>query len=68
MLNDQFGNRRFVIGGLMVVVVVIYIIRLFNLQILDDSYTDKADSNAFLKEIEFRYNEERKELEREVRE
>lgn len=53
MLNDQFGNRRFVIGGLMIVVVVIYIIRLFNLQILDDSYTDKADSNAFLKEIDF---------------
>ncbi len=53
MLNDIYGNRKFVIGGLMVLVVLIYIFRLFSLQILDDSYQDKADSNAYLKRIEF---------------
>ena len=53
MLNDQYGNRRYVIGGMMLAVIVIYIIRLFNLQILDDTYQDKADSNAFLKRIDF---------------
>ncbi len=53
MLNDEFGNRRFIIGGLMILVVLIYIIRLFDLQILDNTYQDKADSNAFLKKIEF---------------
>lgn len=37
----------------MVLVVLIYILRLFSLQILDDSYQDKADSNAYLKQIEF---------------
>lgn len=53
MLNDVYGNRRLVIGGLMILVVLIYIIRLFDLQIIDDTYQDKADSNAFLKKIEF---------------
>ncbi len=53
MLNDLYGNRRLVIGGLMVIVVLLYIVRLFDLQILDDTYQDKADSNAFLKEIDF---------------
>lgn len=53
MINDLYGNRKYVIGGLMVLVVLIYILRLFSLQILDDSYQDKADSNAYLKQIEF---------------
>lgn len=53
MINDFYGNRKYVIGGLMVLVVLIYIFRLFSLQILDDSYQDKADSNAYLKQIEF---------------
>ena len=53
MINDLYGNRKYVIGGLMVLVVLIYILRLFSLQILDDSYQNKADSNAYLKQIEF---------------
>jgi penicillin-binding protein 2 len=46
-------NRRFVIGGVAVVIVVIYIIRLFTLQITSDDYKKSADSNAFLKKVEF---------------
>jgi len=53
MLNNQFQNRRLIIGGFMALVILIYILRLFELQILDDSYQDKADSNAFLKKVEF---------------
>ena len=53
MINDQFQNRKLIIGGLMALVVLIYVFRLFDLQIVDDSYRDKADSNAFLKKIEF---------------
>lgn len=53
MINDLYGNRKYVIGGLMILVVLIYILRLFSLQILDNSYQDKADSNAYLKQIEF---------------
>ena len=46
-------NRRFVIGGVAIVIVVIYIIRLFTLQITSDDYKKSADSNAFLKKVEF---------------
>ncbi len=53
MINDRYSNRKLIIGGLMILVVLIYVIRLFDLQIVDDSYQDKADSNAFLKKIEF---------------
>lgn len=40
-------KRKYVIGGFIVVLVAIYVIRLFNLQILDDKYKSYADSNAF---------------------
>ena len=46
-------NRRFVIGGIAAVVVLVYIIRLFTLQIMSDDYKKNADSNAFLKKIEY---------------
>jgi penicillin-binding protein 2 len=53
MINDRYQNRKMVIGGLMIVLIIIYVFRLFNLQIMDDSYQDKADSNAFLRKIQF---------------
>ena len=46
-------NRRLVIGGVALMIVVIYIIRLFTLQLLSDDYRKNADSNAFLKKIEY---------------
>ena len=46
-------NRRFVIGGVATLIVVIYIIRLFTLQITSDDYKKSADSNAFLKKIDY---------------
>ncbi|MBR6827823.1 MAG: penicillin-binding protein 2, partial [Prevotella sp.] len=49
----ELENRRYVIGGVAIVVVIIYIIRLFTLQIMSDDYKKNADSNAFLKKIEF---------------
>lgn len=42
-------KRRWVIGGFILVIAVIYLVRLFNLQVLDDKYKDYADSNAFLR-------------------
>ena len=45
----QFENRRFVIGGAVIVIVLIFIGRLFFLQIIDNDYKAWADSNAFLK-------------------
>lgn len=42
-------KRKYVIGGFIAILVVIYIFRLFNLQVLDNRYKDDADSNAFLR-------------------
>ena len=53
MKNFNLENRRFVIGGVAIVIVLIYIVRLFTLQLLSDDYKKNADSNAFLKKIEF---------------
>jgi len=42
-------KRKYVIGGFIAIIVIIYILRLFNLQVLDNRYKDDADSNAFLR-------------------
>ncbi len=49
--NTKFTleNRRYVIGGAVIVLVLVFIIRLFILQIVDSDYKAWADSNAFLK-------------------
>ena len=53
MKNFDLENRRFVIGGVAAAIVLIYIVRLFTLQLLSDDYKKNADSNAFLKKIEY---------------
>ena len=50
MINDKYYNRRYVISGIAVVVVVLYIIRLFYLQVIDQSTKDQADNNALVKQ------------------
>ena len=47
--NYQLEKRKFIIGGFIVVISVIYLFRLFTLQIQDDKYKDYADNNAFLR-------------------
>ena len=51
--NSNLENRKYVIGGVAAFIVVVYLIRLFTLQILSDDYKKNADSNAFLKRVEF---------------
>lgn len=53
MKDYNLSNRRLVIGGVAVAIVVVYIIRLFTLQLLSDDYKKNADSNAFLKKIDY---------------
>ena len=49
MINDyRFENRKFVIVGIVLAIVVAFICRLFSLQIINDDYKKYADSNAFL--------------------
>ena len=53
-MNDfTLEKRRFVIGGVAIFIVIVYIIRLFTLQVTSDDYKKSADSNAFLKKIDY---------------
>ena len=45
-------KRKYVIGGVAVVIVLIYIVRLFALQIMSDDYKKNAYSNALLKRVQ----------------
>ena len=42
----RLEKRKFVIGGIALTIVLIYLIRLFVLQITTDDYKKNADSNA----------------------
>ena len=42
-------KRKYVIGGFIIVIVLIYILKLFELQVCDGRYKANADSNAFLR-------------------
>ncbi len=53
MINDSLQNRQRVIATIITVVIVIYILRLFSIQILESKYKEGADSNAFLKKTLF---------------
>lgn len=46
-------KRKLVIGGVAITIVLIYIIRLFVLQVMTDTYKKNADSNAFLNKIQY---------------
>ena len=53
MKDNSIEYRKYVIGWIAVFIVAVYIIRLFMLQITSDDYKKSADSNAFLKKVEF---------------
>ena len=50
MINDQFYRRRYVISGIAITIVLVYIIRLFYLQVIDQSTKNQADNNALVKQ------------------
>jgi penicillin-binding protein 2 len=52
-MKHDLDYRKYVIGGIAVVIVIVYTVRLFVLQIMSDDYRKSADSNAFLKKIEY---------------
>ncbi len=51
--EPNYSNRKFVIGGIVVLIIMVYVARLFMLQLMSDDYKKNADSNAFRKEIQF---------------
>ena len=50
MINDTYYKRRYVIAGIVIAVVAIYIVRLFALQIVDRSRRGQADNNALVRQ------------------
>lgn len=51
-MNDHIlDNRRFVLGGIAVAIVLIYIVRLAFLQLMDNDYKASADNNAFMNKV-----------------
>lgn len=51
MKDYKLAKRSYVVGGFISLLVLIYIIRLFSLQLGDHTYRENADSNAFLKKV-----------------
>ncbi len=50
MINDKYYNRRYVISAVVIVIVLVFLCRLFYLQIIDKSTIDKAENNALVKQ------------------
>ena len=50
MISDSYYRRKYVISGMAIVIVFVYIIRLFYLQVIDQSTKDQADNNALVKQ------------------
>lgn len=47
--NYKYDNRRYFVTGAVILVILVFLVRLFFLQIIDSDYKSYADSNAFLK-------------------
>ena len=51
-MND-YSYRRYIIAGIACTIVLVYIVRLFALQVMSDDFRKSADSNAFQKKTEY---------------
>lgn len=49
--NNDLSRRKYVIGLSAVLLIAIYLLRLYALQVMSDDFKESADSNAFLKNI-----------------
>lgn len=50
---DKFARRKYILGAIFVAVIVIFIIRLFTLQVLDSSYKQSATQNVLRRVINY---------------
>ena len=53
MKDYGLERRKYVIAGIICIVLVVFSIRLFNLQISDPKYKENAESNAFFRRISY---------------
>lgn len=48
-MDNRYSPRKYVLGGVMILVVLIYLLRLFYIQVISTDYKDAADDIAFLR-------------------
>lgn len=51
--NYDLEKRKYILGGAAFIIILIYMVRLFTLQLLSDDFKKNADSNAFLRRIQY---------------
>ena len=52
-MNKNYDNRKFVVGGLFGTILIIFLIRLFSIQVIDDSYKTSSENNVLRKEVDY---------------
>lgn len=52
-VNSHLADRKFFIGGFFILVAIIYMVRLFYIQLIDDQYKIGADKNALRRQTEY---------------
>ena len=45
-MKNPFENRKFVVGGLLILFALVLLVKLFSLQIINTSYRISADNNV----------------------
>lgn len=53
MKDYNLESRKYVIAGLLLAIVIVFSVRLYNLQIRDPKYKESALSNAFLRKVTY---------------
>ncbi len=53
MTGLNLDKRKYIIGLVAIIIVIVYLLRLLSLQIMSDDYKRNADSNALLKKIQY---------------
>ena len=52
-MRNDYSQRRFIIGGAAIFIVIVYSLRLLMLQVMSDKYRKAADTNAVLQQTEY---------------
>ena len=53
MADYSLNYRKYILGASVALIIIIYLIRLFSLQLMSDDYKVRADSNAFMRRIQY---------------
>ncbi|MBR4267503.1 MAG: penicillin-binding protein 2 [Bacteroidales bacterium] len=53
MNQTRYSNRKIIIGSIFSMILLIYVIKLFTIQVMDSSYKMSAESNVFRKVVDY---------------